>query len=143
MDLPPFHAAIVVHDLDASRSFYGELLGCLEGRCSDSWVDFNFYGHQLVCHLDSSAAADWYGLHKTNPVDGEDVPVPHFGVVLSMPEWQQLARRLRRQQARFIVDPGIRFVGELGEQATLFIADPTGNVLEFKAFGDPEKLFAS
>lgn len=140
MDLPPFHAAIVVHDLDASRSFYGGLLGCQEGRCSGGWVDFNFYGHQLVCHLDSSADA---GRHRTNPVDGEDVPVPHFGVVLSMPEWQQLAKRLQRRQTQFVIDPGIRFVGETGEQATLFIADPSGNVLEFKAFSDLENLFAS
>ena len=140
MDLPPFHAAIVVHDLDASRSFYGGLLGCQEGRCCGGWVDFNFYGHQLVCHLDSSADA---GQHQTNPVDGEDVPVPHFGVVLSMPEWQQLAKRLQRRQMQFVIDPGIRFVGETGEQATLFIADPSGNVLEFKAFSDLENLFAS
>jgi hypothetical protein len=103
-------------------------------------VDFNFYGHQLVCHLDSSADA---GRHQTNPVDGEDVPVPHFGVVLSMPEWQQLAKRLQRRQTQFVIDPGIRFVGETGEQATLFIADPSGNVLEFKAFSDLENLFAS
>lgn len=140
MALPPFHAAIVVHNLDASRSFYAGLLGCQEGRCSDGWVDFNFYGHQLVCHLDSSADA---GQQLTNPVDGKDVPVPHFGVVLSMPEWQQLAKRLRQQQAQFLIDPGIRFVGETGEQATLFIADPSGNVLEFKAFSDPGNLFAS
>ncbi len=140
MELPPFHAAIVVHDLDASRSFYGGLLGCQEGRCSDGWVDFNLYGHQLVCHLDSSTEAD---RHQTSPVDGEDVPVPHFGVVLSMHEWQQLTKRLRRRQTQFVIDPGIRFVGEPGEQATLFIADPSGNVLEFKAFSDPENLFAS
>lgn len=140
MELPPFHAAILVHDLDASRSFYGGLLGCQEGRCSDGWVDFNLYGHQLVCHLDSSTEA---GRHQTSPVAGEDVPVPHFGVVLSMHEWQQLAKRLRRRQTQFVIDPGIRFVGEPGEQATLFIADPSGNVLEFKAFSDPENLFAS
>ena len=140
MELQAFHAAIVVHDLDASRSFYGELLGCQEGRCSDDWVDFNFYGHQLVCHLDSSAGA---GRHLTNLVDGEDVPVPHFGVVLSMTEWQLLAERLRQRQTQFVIEPGIRFVGETGEQATLFIADPSGNVLEFKAFRDPENLFAS
>ncbi len=140
MELQAFHAAIVVHDLHASRSFYGELLGCQEGRCSDDWVDFNFYGHQLVCHLDSSADA---GRHLTNLVDGEDVPVPHFGVVLSMTEWQLLAKHLRQRQTQFVIEPGIRFVGETGEQATLFIADPSGNVLEFKAFRDPENLFAS
>ena len=143
MELPPFHAAIVVHDLDASRLFYGGLLGCQEGRCSDGWVDFNLYGHQLVCHLDSSADAGWHGRHRTSPVDGEDVPVPHFGVVLSMPDWQHLAKRLRRRQTQFVIDPRIRFVEETGEQATLFIADPSGNVLEFKAFSDPENLFAS
>ncbi len=140
MELQAFHAAIFVHDLDASRSFYGELLGCQEGRCSDDWVDFNFYGHQLVCHLDSSADA---GRQLTNLVDGEDVPVPHFGVVLSMTEWQLLAKHLRQRRTQFVIEPGIRFVGETGEQATLFIADPSGNVLEFKAFRDPENLFAS
>ena len=141
MGLPPFHAAILVNDLDAARSFYVGLLGCQEGRSADRWVDFNFYGHQLVCHLGLSAEDSPRDQQKTSPVDGDDVPVPHFGVILSMTEWEQLAERLRRKQTRFIVAPRVRFVGKPGEQATLFIADPSGNVIEFKAFSDSSHLF--
>ena len=134
----PFHLAFPVHDLAVARRFYGDLLGCREGRASDTWVDFNFYGHQIVAHLDPAARA----VRHHNPVDGQDVPVPHFGVVLDMPAWQALAARLRTAGVRFVIEPGIRFQGEIGEQATMFLLDPSGNALEFKAFADPTRLFA-
>lgn len=135
--LSPFHLAIPVHDLAAARRFYGELFHCAEGRSSHEWVDFDFFGHQLVAHLDPSKRA----LHF-NAVDGKDVPVPHFGVVLEWHEWHVLAERLRAGGARFVLEPGIRFKGEVGEQATLFLYDPSGNALELKAFKDPARLFA-
>lgn len=139
MNLQPFHLAITVRDVTECRAFYGDLLGCEEGRSADTWVDFNFYGHQLVCHLAPDADA---GLHH-NPVDGDDVPVPHFGVVLTMAEWQALAQRLQRAGVRFVIEPHVRFRGEPGEQATLFFLDPSGNALEFKAFADVQaQLFA-
>ena len=135
---PPFHLAFPVHDLAAARAFYGGLLGCREGRSSDRWVDFDLYGHQIVAHL----APEKCGVAAANPVDGHDVPVPHFGVVLSMPDWQALAERLRRQEMKFVIEPYIRFRGEVGEQATMFFLDPSGNALEFKAFADPSRIFA-
>lgn len=136
--LPPFHLAFSVHDLTVARRFYGGLLGCREGRSSNQWVDFNLYGHQIVAHLDPDASRRQ--LH--NPVDGHDVPVPHFGVILNMAEWQQLAERLRRANVRFVIEPYLRFQGEIGEQATMFLLDPSGNALEFKAFADPARIFA-
>lgn len=137
--LQPFHLAIPVHDLALARAFYGGLLGCAEGRSSDAWVDFDFFGHQLVVHLDPAAGGK--PAHH-NPVDGHDVPVPHFGVVLEWQAWHTLADRLGRAGTRFVIEPGIRFRGLVGEQATMFFHDPSGNALEFKAFRDPSRLFA-
>ena len=134
----PFHLAFPVTSLAKARSFYGELLGCPEGRSSDSWVDFDFHGHQIVAHL----APDEAGRRQTGQVDGDDVPVRHFGLVLSMPEWEALADRLRRADTRFVIEPHVRFKGQVGEQATMFLLDPCGNALEFKAFADPGQLFA-
>jgi len=136
--MQPFHLAIPVHDLAAARSFYGGLLGCAEGRSAADWVDFNFHGHQLVAHLDPAQPAH---VHH-NEVDGQEVPVPHFGVVLEWNAWQALAARLRSGGVRFVIEPGIRFAGQVGEQATMFFHDPSGNALEFKAFRDPSRLFA-
>ena len=136
--MQPFHLAIPVHDLAAARGFYGQLLGCPEGRSADDWVDFDFFGHQLVAHLD---AAQRTSAHH-NQVDGQDVPVPHFGVVLEWQVWQELAARLRNGGVQFLIEPGIRFAGQAGEQATMFFHDPSGNALEFKAFRDPSRLFA-
>ncbi|NLD56040.1 MAG: VOC family protein [Burkholderiaceae bacterium] len=134
----PFHLAFPVHDLAAARRFYGDLLGCPEGRSADDWVDFNLYGHQIVAHL----APDEVGHRATSQVDGDAVPVRHFGVVLSPPAWQALADRLTAAGTRFVIEPHVRFKGEVGEQATMFFLDPSGNALEFKAFGDPSRLFA-
>lgn len=139
--LQPFHLAVPVHDLAAARRFYGGLFGCVEGRSADAWVDFDFFGHQLVAHLDPSRTARSAAPH-TNEVDGHDVPVPHFGVVLEWQQWQDLAQRLRAANARFTIEPGIRFAGQVGEQATFFLYDPSGNALEFKSFRDPSRLFA-
>lgn len=136
--LRPFHLAFPVTDLAAARRFYGGLLGCPEGRSSNEWVDFNLYGHQIVAHLSPTEA----GHRSTSEVDGDSVPVRHFGVVLDMPEWQALADRLQREGTRFIIEPHIRFKGEVGEQATMFFLDPCGNALEFKAFADLDALFA-
>jgi uncharacterized protein len=138
MNLPPFHLAFPVDDLAAARRFYGELLGCPEGRSADRWIDFNLRGHQIVTHL----APDAVQARATNPVDGEDVPVPHFGLVLPMAEWKQLAERLQAAGLQFVLPPTIRFEGQPGEQATMFFLDPAGNALEFKAMADPAKLFA-
>jgi uncharacterized protein len=135
---PLFHLAIPVHDLAAARAFYGGLLGCAEGRSSEEWVDFNFHGHQLVAHLAPGEA----GHHSTSAVDGDAVPVRHFGVILALPAWHELAARLQHAGVRFIVAPHIRFKGEVGEQATMFFLDPSGNALEFKAFEDPRRIFA-
>jgi len=137
--LRPFHLAFPVHDLAAARKFYGDVMGCEEGRSSDHWIDFNFYGHQIVAHLDHSARA--IAVH--NPVDGHNVPVPHFGVVLTMEQWDSLAARLKAAGTRFGIEPYIRFKGEIGEQATMFLQDPSGNALEFKAFADDAMLFAN
>ena len=139
MYVKPFHLAFPVDDLPAARAFYGELLGCAEGRSSEQWIDFDFFGHQIVAHL--KPAAQGADRHH-NPVDGHDVPVPHFGVVLPMGEWQALSERLRSAGVRFVIEPYVRFRGEVGEQATMFFYDPAGNALEFKAFADPAQLFA-
>ena len=134
----PFHLAFPVHSLEAARAFYGGLLGCPEGRSSDEWVDFDLYGHQVVAHL----APDEARRAATNAVDGDNVPVRHFGVVLDMASWETLAERLRAAGTQFIIEPHVRFKGQVGEQATLFFLDPSGNALEFKAFRDRSSLFA-
>ena len=138
MTRPPFHLAFPVDDLAATRRFYGELLGCPEGRSADEWIDFDLYGHQIVAHLSPEAGRT----RATNPVDGEDVPVPHFGIVLAMAEWKALAARLQDGGMTFVIEPTIRFEGQPGEQATMFFLDPAGNALEFKAMANPENLFA-
>ena len=138
--LTPFHIAFPVHDLDAARAFYGGLLGCPEGRSSDAWIDFDLFGHQIVAHLKPGMGA---GVAHANPVDGHDVPVPHFGVVLDMDRWEALAGRLTAAGTTFVIEPHIRFKGQPGEQATLFFLDPSGNALEFKAFADMNSLFAT
>lgn len=135
----PFHLAIPVNDLATCRSFYTEILGCEEGRSDEHWVDLNLYGHQLVIHY----SPDHPRALNTNAVDDHNVPVPHFGVVLSMEEWNSLADRLRTAGTRFIIEPYIRFEGEPGEQATMFFLDPSGNAIEFKAFTDIGQLFAT
>ncbi len=134
----PFHLAFPVNDLAAARHFYGEVLGCPEGRSSDRWIDFDFFGHQIVTHL-SDAAGD----RASNPVDGHNVPVPHFGVVLTMDQWRALADRVEAAGIAFGIAPHTRFVGQPGEQATMFFRDPSGNALEFKAFADDSMLFAT
>ncbi len=133
----PFHLAFPVHDLAAARAFYGEVLGCAEGRSSDHWIDFDLYGHQIVAHLSDTARPA-----ITKAVDGHDVPVPHFGVVLAMTDWQALAARLQAAGTVFGIAPHVRFAGQAGEQATMFFRDPSGNALEFKAFADDAMLFA-
>ncbi|MCB2066223.1 MAG: VOC family protein [Erythrobacter sp.] len=138
MTLSPFHLAFPVHDLAAARAFWGETMGCPEGRSSDEWVDFDFYGHQIAAHLSDRA-----GDAASNPVDGHDVPVPHFGIVLSMAEWHELADRLTAAGTRFAIEPYVRFKGQPGEQATMFFRDPSGNAIEMKAFADRSKLFAT
>jgi len=138
MTLRPFHLAFPVHDIPAARAFYGDVLGCAEGRSADSWVDFDLFGHQIVAHLDPAAKP----VAVANPVDGHDVPVPHFGVVLGMVDWETLAERVKAAGIRFGIEPHVRFKGEVGEQATMFFLDPSGNALEFKAFADDSKLFA-
>ena len=134
----PFHLAFPVHDLQAARAFYGGLLGCPEGRSSDEWIDFDLFGHQVVAHLAPSEC----GHRSTNAVDGDDVPVRHFGVVLGMAQWDAMAEKLRAAGTRFVIEPHVRFKGQVGEQATMFFLDPSGNALEFKAFADPTRLFA-
>ncbi|MCA3726201.1 MAG: VOC family protein [Phenylobacterium sp.] len=137
MDRPRFHLAFPVRDLAEARAFYGGLLGCAEGRSSPEWVDFDFHGHQIVAHLAPSPEDV-----ATNPVDGEDVPVRHFGVILDLASWRALADRLEAAGVRFIIPPQVRFQGQPGEQATLFFLDPSGNALEFKAFADDARVFA-
>lgn len=139
MTLRPFHLAFPVHDLAASRAFYRDAMGCAEGRSSDHWIDFDFYGHQIVAHLDPAARS--VAVH--NPVDGHDVPVPHFGIVLTMAQFDVLAARLKAAGTAFVIEPHIRFPGQPGEQATMFFLDPSGNALEFKAFADDAMLFAT
>lgn len=136
----PFHLAIPVYDLEKCRQFYGEVIGCNEGRSSAIWVDFDFFGHQLVIHQQLRQKTD--STLPSNPVDGKDVPVPHFGVVLDWDDWTTLAERLKSRGVEFVIEPYIRFKGEVGEQATLFFLDPDGNALEFKAFKDMGQLFA-
>jgi len=139
---PPFHLAIPVADLAQARVFYGELLGCAEGRSAERWIDFDLYGHQLVCHLVEPKAAP-EPIEGRNFVDGDQVPVPHFGVVLERPVWEALAERLREAGVAFVIEPRVRFAGEVGEQGTFFLLDPSGNALEFKTFRDIEtQLFA-
>lgn len=138
--LTPFHVAVPVYDLNEARSFYHEVLGCTEGRSSDQWTDFNLYGHQFVIHLKPKPQNKEE--HHFNPVDGHDVPIPHYGVVLEWDEWHALEHRLKQQGIKFIIEPGIRFAGKPGEQATMFFLDPSGNALEFKAFKDIGQLFA-
>ena len=142
---PPFHLAFPVHDLAAARAFYCEVLGCKPGRSSAQWLDLDFFGHQIVAHLQPAELLPAMPSASTmsNPVDGHDVPVPHFGVVLDMPAWHSLATRVRAAGISFVIEPGIRFRGQVGEQATMFFRDPSGNALEFKAFADPTQLFAT
>ena len=135
--IPPFHLAFPVRDLEEARSFYAGLLGCPTGRESAEWIDFNLYGHQIVAHL-ASAEKD----AATNKVDGEDVPVRHFGVILEWDQWQMLADRLKAAKVKFVIEPHIRFQGKTGEQATMFFKDPSGNAVEFKSFRDPSQVFA-
>ncbi len=140
-----FHHAFPVHDLAAARNFYGQVLGCPEGRSSEHWIDFDLYGHQIVAHLvegpEPGAATSTRG-PATNAVDGHDVPVPHFGVLLEPADWDALARRLRDQGVVFVIEPHTRFAGEVGEQSTMFFYDPSGNALEFKSFADDSQVFA-
>lgn len=133
-----FHLAFPVDDLDAAREFYGGLLGCEEGRSSDEWIDFNLYGHQIVTHLTDGPAS----VRTSNNVDTDDVPVPHFGIVMPMEEWSALAERLASRGVEFVIEPKIRFAGEVGEQATMFFLDPSGNALEFKGFNDLSQVFS-
>lgn len=134
----PFHIAFPVHDLAAARAFYGGVLGCPEGRSADTWIDFDLFGHQIVAHL----APNQPGMAALSHVDGKEVPVPHFGVILGMADWETLAGRLRAAGTRFVIEPYIRFKGQVGEQATMFFLDPSGNALEFKAFADLSQVFA-
>ena len=136
--MPPFHLAFPVDDLAAARAFYCGVLGCAEGRSSDEWVDFDFFGHQIVAHLAPARSGD----AASNHVDGHGVPVPHFGLVLEMAEWRAMADRLKGAGTRFVIEPTVRFAGQPGEQATMFFRDPAGNALEIKAMADPAKLFA-
>lgn len=138
--LTPFHIAFPVDDLVAARQFYGTVLGCPEGRSSDVWIDFDLYGHQIVAHYKERNPGEAPTHH--NAVDGHDVPVPHFGVVLEMDQWNALADRLKAAGIQFVIEPHIRFKGQVGEQATMFFLDPAGNALEFKAFADRSQLFA-
>lgn len=138
MELRPFHLAIPVKDIDEARQFYGQTLGFSEGRSAEQWIDWDFYGHQLVTHQDREHS----GHLAFNPVDGDAVPIPHFGVVLTMEDWKDLRDKLIGNEARFIIEPHIRFEGQPGEQATLFFLDPSGNALEFKAFENLDQLFA-
>lgn len=138
--LPPFHLAIPVHDIEAAREFYGEVLGFTQGRSDTKWTDWNVRGHQVVTHEVVGTASNVAG---TNPVDGHEVPVPHFGLVLPVDEFSALAERLRSFDTTFVIEPYVRFQGEAGEQWTMFFLDPSGNALEFKAFADPAQLFAT
>ena len=138
MAIPLFHLAFPVDDIEKARAFYGGLLGCTEGRSAEDWIDFDFYGHQIVAHL----APDEVGHRVTSAVDGHDVPVRHFGAILPMDEWQRLADKLTDAGTEFVIEPYVRFKGEAGEQATMFFLDPCGNALEFKSFADMSQVFA-
>ena len=142
MTLTPFHVALQVRDIGEARRFYGGVLGCPEGRSDRDWVDFDLYGHQLVCHLNPQLGSRGRVSSLFNPVDGHGVPVPHCGVVLESAQWQALAARLRQHEVEWVVEPCTRFAGAPGEQSTLFILDPSGNALEFKSFRDLGQLFA-
>ena len=133
-----FHLAFPVNDLNAAREFYGGVLGCPEGRSSDRWIDFDLFGHQIVAHLSENGS----GVRASNSVDADDVPVPHFGIVLPMEEWKALADKLTSMGVTFVIEPKIRFAGEVGEHATMFFLDPSGNALEFKGFNDFSQIFA-
>jgi uncharacterized protein len=139
MSIRPFHVAFPAHDLAATRHFYETILGCTVGRTANHWIDFNLFGHQITAHLCSKPTAD----QPTNPVDGKQVPVQHWGVILDMADWQTLADQLKARGMKFVIEPYIRFKGEVGEQATMFFLDPSGNALEFKAFQHDEAIFAS
>lgn len=139
MPLRPFHLAFPVRDLAEARAFWGDVLGCPEGRSSDEWIDFDFFGHQIVAHLAPEASS----ANASNPVDGHNVPVPHFGIVLEMADWQAFADRLAAAEVKFEIEPHIRFEGQPGEQATMFFRDPSGNAIEMKAFANLERLFAT
>ena len=133
-----FHLAFPVKDLEEARKFYGEVLGCAEGRSSNEWIDFNLLGHQIVAHL----APENAGVQHRNEVDADHVPVPHFGIVLPMEDWRNLAEKLKANGVDFVIEPKIRFQGQTGEQATMFFLDPSGNALEFKGFADFSQVFA-
>ena len=141
MTLRPFHLAFPVHDLISAREFWGGVMGCPEGRSSQDWVDFDFYGHQIVAHQMPGVIAK--GATGSNPVDNHDVPIPHFGIVLTMEQWKELAERLVQAETEFVIEPHIRFEGQVGEQATMFFRDPSGNAIEMKAFADDARIFAS
>jgi extradiol dioxygenase family protein len=141
LTLTPFHIAFPVDDIAAARVFYGVVMGCPEGRSSDTWIDFDLFGHQIVAHFKPRQNAAGAAVHH-NPVDGHEVPVPHFGVILPMDRWNALAARLKHHGIRFVIEPYVRFKGEVGEQATMFFLDPAGNALEFKAFADMASIFA-
>lgn len=140
--IAPFHLAFPVSDLDQTRDFYGRMMGCPEGRSSSEWIDFDLFGHQIVAHLAPPSKAGGNDRDHHNPVDGHDVPVPHFGVVLDWDHFHTLAERLKSQGLSFVIEPYIRFAGQVGEQATMFFRDPSGNALEFKSFKDRSQLFA-
>ena len=140
-ELTPFHIAFPVRDIAEARRFYGQMLGCPEGRSAPDWVDFDLYGHQIVAHFKPGMGEAGEEAHH-NPVDGHDVPVPHFGVVLDKDRFEALAARLKAAGVQFVIEPYVRFKGEVGEQATMFFLDPSGNALEFKAFADRRQLFA-
>lgn len=142
MPVQPFHVAVPVHDLSAARQFYGTVLGCPEGRSAAAWVDFDLYGHQFVCHLAPATSTAQSKDKSSNTVDGHEVPVPHYGVVLRWADWEALAKRLTEAGVNFVIEPTVRFAGQPGEQATMFFRDPSGNALEFKAMRDADKLFA-
>lgn len=139
MRMPRFHLAFPVDDLSRARAFYGDVLGCPEGRSSDSWVDFDFYGHQIVAHLAPAEVAP----PTTNAVDGDQVPVRHFGLILTWDQWEELAVALKAANTQFIIEPHVRFKDQPGEQATMFLTDPCGNALEFKAFRNDADIFAT
>jgi uncharacterized protein len=139
MSLRPFHVAFPVSDLGKTREFYETILGCKIGRTSDKWIDFDLFGHQITAHL----SPDDLAVVQANPVDGKHVPVRHWGVILEMDAWERLATKLQAQGMEFVIEPYIRFKGEVGEQATMFFLDPSGNALEFKAFKHDSAIFAS
>lgn len=142
MTLTPFHIAIQVRDIAEARAFYGGLLGCREGRSDTTWVDFDLFGHQFVCHENPNIGKQGQIQSHYNPVDEKAVPVPHFGVILDMARWEALAEKLKAAEVEFVIEPYVRFKGQTGEQATMFFMDPSGNALEFKAFGDFSQIFA-